>query len=270
MTAYEWRVALEGDYTAAGRYSSDIRYEAPSEDVLRLPVVATSTSTEWTDNAGPTTGGSGGKKRIAKSRQRLANRVDIAVRFGIYAGFAPYENSIVCQWGDDQITRAQADSSPDLWAEVVWELSVLQFRLEILELDRVLLPMFYLATDKRVGADREAKVCRIWNTGGIRIMWHTNRQERDPFSSPDSQEAQRVVLQMFEVMSIWPTDYDTRLPRVPMGWDRGGEVFETFRAEVFAFYAKTFHSRYGRLPQMPLVQPESLSSRLNSAVSACT
>lgn len=266
MTSDEWKIALEGRYYLKPFNPDEVKPEAPSADIAQLPPAPPAPSDTL---AQPIVGVLDAKatKKKAEAVKRLANRIDINVRFGVYAGFPPHDDSIVCQWGDTEISQAQASNNERLWNEVTWELSVMHFRLEFLDLDRQMVPAFYQATDTRISAERQAQVCRIWNSGGIRVMWHTAERERDPFSSSDFADAHKLVRQMAEVMFQWPLDRVTKkMLEYPAGAFSAGPVFDAFRVTVFTIYAKSFYAANDRIPHIPLSQPGSLESQLTSMV----
>lgn len=273
MTIHEWRAAVEGRYQQMPYNENDVRPQAPLEDIKKLPLGSLETGKPHRPESFST---HNKKSKWRLSMSRLAARIDVHVRFGVYAGFSPYDAAVArCQWGNQEITSSHALQDRDLWAEVLWELSVMNFRLEFADLDRELLPHVYKDADQRFAAAREAKVCGIWLSAGIRLMWHRSDSqaldEQDPFSSLDSAHARHVVRSMAVVMADWPSPRRIRdakqLLYPPRGVDQSQSLFDEYREDVYFFYTQTFYETRGRLPTAPYLQPASLESRLVSNVS---
>lgn len=177
----------------------------------------------------------------------------------MYAGFEPYEQDMSAQWGNLTVTHSVANSDEQLWAEVVWELSVLNFRLEFAGLDRQLAADFYLRDDQSIAAHREASVFRIWDTCGIRPLWQVEALGSDPLGSESWVTRQSSVKLMAMIMQAWPHGRT-------LAWDDfytvSKDAYLAYEHNVFKFYATTFRSCRGRLPTVPFIQPPSLASRL--------
>ncbi|OBZ76622.1 hypothetical protein A0H81_03260 [Grifola frondosa] len=82
--------------------------------------------------------------------KRVADRVDINVRFGIHGGFPPYSADCAPAWGDVNITRQMLSADRTVFVGIVWELALFNFRLELIFLDRQLVPYFYNHSDQRL------------------------------------------------------------------------------------------------------------------------
>ena len=160
MRTSQWRIALEGRYYAVKyQWPKGVRPQASSSDIDRLPSPPPTIKKARLDSIPVRTPAQVHTRQRAldqvasvKAAKRLAERADVHVRFGIFGGFGPYDPSSVFQWGDMKVDRRMADKGEVLWKEIVWELSILNFYLEFLQLDRDLIPEFHLQTNKVLAA----------------------------------------------------------------------------------------------------------------------
>lgn len=249
MTNQQWRTALEGRFVKIP-YDDRVRtlIKSRPSDVAQLPDSEPVSKRPRAAHKGRKDNG-----RIAESR--LADRIDINVRFGVHARFAPYDPEECVLWGGASLCKATIMGDDRLRQEVVWELSVAQFRLEFLALDRTILDDVYNDADTSLGARREFLICNIWGNGHIRPSWDVEGTKDDPFGSGEWRERVEAVETMARVVSIWP--YGDRAKAPPPGWASNSFVFEDFEFRVFRFYAETFHACMGRRPTLPLLQPPS-------------
>ena len=151
---------------------------------------------------------------------------------------------------------AQVDHS--LVREVVWELSVSNFRLELLDLDRTLLDVVYNHQDSSLAARRESLVCQIWQNGCICPAWERSI-DCDRLSAPAWDVRLPAVKQLAYIISAWPGG--ERFKSWNDSFALNGAVFSRYEYDVFLFYARTFSKIRGRRPILPLIQPNSLVSR---------
>ncbi|OBZ78870.1 hypothetical protein A0H81_00346 [Grifola frondosa] len=141
-----------------------------------------------------------------------------------------------------------------LFVGIVWELALFNFRLELIFLDRQLVPYFYNHSDQRLALRRERVIYEIWNSGGVRPMW-TDDLKCDRLTSVLWDERREAVKQMAIVMKDWP-DGQHLLWTDQCSSDF--DAYSKFETEVFTFYVEAFHGRFGRIPHVPLEQPLSL------------
>ena len=261
MSASEWRIALLGEYY-------QVRHEAgPDEDaevaaarateIARLPPNPRAEQmpkrlTERDLESGPPTK----KPRVVKEnssgkkqRALAASRGIVNVRFGLYGQFVPYDKTFVAGWRSQQLTFEPLRVASNIWAEVVWELSVLNFRLELLQLDRHYCSEQYAGLDG--GFARSQTVAAIWGDDGMIAPDWSGTVEGDCLCSPRL-DVQVAALQRFaNVLSAWP----------------GGSVLEPLTRKwpvvdgdvtLFAFYVPAAHGVLNRLPTTPLCQPASM------------
>ncbi|KZT04111.1 uncharacterized protein LAESUDRAFT_715820 [Laetiporus sulphureus 93-53] len=172
------------------------------------------------------------------SHQRLqAERVNIAVRFTLEDGFTPYTEDMKPLWGDESITLVHAGEFP-LRAEVTWELCLLSFQLKLLNADRVLALIHYLKDDMLRMADARDKAIRLV----------------DKLMSSDWHVRQEAVLKWAEIMRDWPGGEEISEEQ----WLALAMDLSDYEGKVITFYCKSFHQQFGRMPVIPLCQPESM------------
>ena len=99
-----------------------------------------------TDHTATTNGGSSRKSKkkcdneqaeeqCKAQQQCLVDRLDINVHFGVKGGFVLYTQEEPVFWRSSKAAAQYARTHEPVWAEVVWEISVNQFRLQLLHLD---------------------------------------------------------------------------------------------------------------------------------------
>ncbi|OBZ78745.1 hypothetical protein A0H81_01028 [Grifola frondosa] len=198
MTTQQWRIALEGKYFAIEYEHSHVEPESAKEHIIRLPPPPPQEKRPRQE--GKMEAGQIMKNANAK---RVADRVDINVRFGIHGGFPPYSADCAPAWGDVNITRQMLSADRTVFVGIVWELALFNFRLELIFLDRQLVPYFYNHSDQRLALRRERVIYEIWNSGGVRPMW-TDDLKCDRLTSVLWDERREAVKQMAIVMKDWP------------------------------------------------------------------
>ena len=269
MSAMEWRVALQGDYY-------QVRFEAADDDD---PVVVAQRAAEMARlpenpridqqnpsvpaRAGPS-GAPAAKKvkldnaKVRSQRNALVARGVINIRFGLYASFAPYRERDVVGWRQRKYTLElatqgtevlQLKDAVDVWAEVVWEVTVLSFRLEFLQLDRHFCSTHYEGQDG--GFERSQRITAIWSDDRMIDPDLLSKENLDRLSSPHLAVKTAALQAMAGILCAWP----------------GGEVVEPLIAQwqplqgevtLFSFYIRSAHRVFNRLPIVPLTPPLSM------------
>lgn len=265
MNVDDWRFALEGRYwsmTFDNTEFPDIKGpSSPAADLAKLPpppvgYVATSSHSDSTARNHQA------KKHRMRNVARSARRIDVNVRFGVHACFPPYNSQDVFPWGNTAVSLADASKNRALQGEVVWELSVVGFRLDFLMLDRRLRTEMY-DRDEQTAAERESAICAIWNGDGVIPMWQTFPEDIDPFSSRTKATREIMIKRMANILVTW-SGGELALQqylRRGQGNERAGVArasFADFEDAVFRFYITTFTKTMNRLPTIPYCQPESL------------
>lgn len=266
MTTSQWRIALEGRYYLPDNMvNCTVKPQSSSHDMARLPPWPRKTKKARLEPQVASNVTSASSVEVRKRKKaldrRVADRVDIGVRFLVHAGFAPYDDTTSPQWGRTFVTSKMAHEDKDLWAEVVWELSVANFRLELLQLDRKVVMGVYCYEDKRYAAQREGKICHIWATGGLSVDWERESRWVDRLVIEDWEARRGAVKVMAEVLCGWPGGSKLMWHK---DYDSNFKAFTDFEHAVFLFYTVTFHKHCGRLPIMPLSQPKSLARHVHS------
>ncbi|GJF00802.1 hypothetical protein PsYK624_171030 [Phanerochaete sordida] len=258
MTAHEWRAALDGLYYSIPYDSSVVKPKSALADIQRLPSAPPEAKRQRT---GPSGNSYKSKKNEKAQYRRLASNIDVNVRFGVLAGFDPYDADQQVSWGKVTLRSADIAAQPGhtLLHEILWELSVANFRLELLELDRAILRVVYDHPDRAVAARRESLVCRVWRNGHLRPTWEDTDQ-CDVLSSILWADRIPAVKQLAFVLSSWPGGDEYKTWNPATAWN--AFAFFEFEYSVFLFYARAFHQRYGRRPILPLLLPKSLARRL--------
>ena len=155
-----------------------------------------------------------------------------------------------------KVDRQMADKGEVLWKEIVWELSILNFHLEFLQLDRDLIPEFHLQTNKLLAAKWEAAIFKIWGKG-LRLMWEQKHVKFDKLTSTVRGVRIKAVKQMSLVVRSWPGGkeklllWNDTLTEFKLSWT-------SFEESVFKFYIETFLVFHGCLLHIPLDQPPSI------------
>ncbi|PCH34430.1 hypothetical protein WOLCODRAFT_148482 [Wolfiporia cocos MD-104 SS10] len=118
MTTPQWRIVLDGKYWRVPLDRlGDVHPKSTSAEIQALPLPPLA------EHRNQNT-----KKADRRSRQRLADRIDINVTFGVHRGFIPYDPTLDhSTWGGRVISHDEADRDEQLWAEITWELSVINF-----------------------------------------------------------------------------------------------------------------------------------------------
>jgi hypothetical protein len=207
MSTQQWRFALEGTYyIVEDDTTRSILYANPilEAHANKLPIHPPDPK-----RSRRTLGDSSTSRRTKRSKgqgpnnNRLADRLEVAICFGVHGGFDPYTKAETVRWGCIDLNAALILADRELLHKVVWELSVVNFRFEFLDLDRTILKAVYTYPDESLAAHREYIICNIWNNGSICPAWMDDPSP-DPFSHGTWIEQVDAVKQMLSVISYWP------------------------------------------------------------------
>lgn len=257
LTISQWKVALEGRYHAFELPVGPIQPTSSPADIARLPAPPpTAKRARLNEPASEVSTSAAPGPSSTQAAKRLVDRIDIAVRFGIFGGHAVYTSRETPSWGRGVVARHTADTSLAIAECILWELSVFLFRLQLLALDRELAHSFYAASTPLEAARRERLVFKIWGGSGIRPLWE-QKVECDPVNTLRWKTRLPCVRALGEVMMAWP-DADA------CGWreayDDDFEEFAEYERRMFMFYAKFYHGCHDTLPVLPFVAPLTLHS----------
>ncbi|KAH9949883.1 hypothetical protein B0H21DRAFT_726583 [Amylocystis lapponica] len=252
MTTTQWRIALEGQYYYIDPKLLIIPPKSSRADIERLPV----------EPSPPKRSREAGGEMSRRNLRRLADRVDIAVRFGVQGGFLPFDSaSTLVNWGTLQVTQDVAATKSDFWAEVIWELSVLTFRLELLELDRIILAKEYEDTDL-FASSRLTVLRQIWSPNqAVCPSWHFDKRQ-NLLAEAEWDDRVWAFECWADAMLSWPGGAQLNKNR---HYFENEKLYEAWEAEVIAFYCREYHARFARLPTIPQRAPWSLEGRLHAA-----
>lgn len=255
MTTQQWRFALEGRYFRTAIPGGPLQPQSSRSDLAKLPPLPdcaqlTLGKRERIDDHGLRTPKDGtsaaGHRRALK---KACDRVDVHVRFGIQAGFSPYREELdpSPKWGERPVSFEVAKTDQGIWAELTWELSIMNFRLELLSMDRMMLPSAY-EQSQDWGKVREEEIMNVWvNDGSVRPRW--DRADMDIGLGASTAHGRRPAYE--------------RWAKVLASWDGASEAFHVhddhLEVLVLAFYCRRFYNAFGRTPTLPLVAPLSIS-----------
>lgn len=264
MTTNQWRVALEGKYYAKPYGHLKVDLWVSPEEIGRLPPPPPDTKRRRVEEPAPTPKHK--KNTETGQHRRAAAKLQIAVRFGLDGGFAPYDPDEKVEWGKESLdAKALSETHLDVIKEIVWEISVASFRLELLDIDRTLLSIVYAHPNPALAAHREAVICRIWNNGWVRPTWEDDVQ-CDPMSAHHWEDRVEATRKFAFAMSVWPNG--EKFCTIDVADTNSEQAFTDFEYLVFLFYADTFHSLKGRRPILPMLRPPSMRSTIPDF--ACT
>lgn len=253
MTAAQWKVALQGKYTQLDDDMDQVHLHSNPTDIEALPQPQHASKRRRVDGQ-PQSAPQSFRRQYAQ--RQLADRVDINVRFGVYEGLAPYNSSMIEQWGKMSVSRDDADERDDLVAAVIWELSVFHFRLQLLALDRELAARSYLHRAAGHTRPRERLVMDVWGAYRVRPMWE-HVDNCHPLGAEDWCVRKPRVLAFAQLMQQWPDS--TRLPRASNAGENK-DTFMEYERNIFHFYAVSFHRLHHHLLILPLVLPSSVET----------
>ncbi|THH21305.1 hypothetical protein EUX98_g8418 [Antrodiella citrinella] len=260
MTREEWRMALDGNYYQLVDIDlTKCQAKASVEDICRLPVRAVQTK-----ERNRVEGDKPSKRRRVdnnhndrKFDKRLGTRLDINVRFGVHAGFPPLEDTDSNMWGGDEYTAQQLLGKGEVWAEIVWELSMVSFRLEVMQVDRALCADIYRTSD---GAwERTNAAAHVWSAEGWVAPPWTYKEVEDDLSSDNVRIRRGAITRFARLMSVWPSVDRTGTHSLQQLLATSADILDVSHAvAVFTFYIRSAHSILGRLPTIPLRKPSTI------------
>ncbi|KAH9950848.1 hypothetical protein B0H21DRAFT_819001 [Amylocystis lapponica] len=253
MTAAQWKVALQGQYMHLDDDMDGVLPHSHPADIEALPQATHASKRRRVDADRPS---AQGDNRRQFAQRRLADRVDINVRFGVYEGLAPYASTMIEQWGEMSVSREDADTRDDLAGAVMWELSVFHFRLQLLALDRELAVRSYLSSTAVHARPRERVVMDVWGGYRVRPMWE-DVDDCDPLGAADWRMRKPWVMALGHLMQQWPSS--NSLPRACEAGENE-DAYLKYERNIFQFYAVSFHRVRGHLPVVPLSLPSSVET----------
>lgn len=245
MTAAQWRVALEGGYYFVEYEHLDSRVQpiASKEDIARLPPRPDHDNRNA--NGKRERGEQITNQRLSKMDKRTRDRIDVNVRMHVHAGFAPYDEEEGVYWRGHLKKLADVRGDLSLYRSIMWELSVLHFRLEFLLLDELCYPYPTRPPTPSAIAHRQIFVTSIWGGGNLSVA------EGDRLTSGEFGQRASAILRLGECMSPWgfPSLQSSQVAVID------GTHFRRREQDTIVFYVERFHQRFGRIPCIPLEKP---------------
>lgn len=162
----------------------------------------------------------------------------------------------------------EAQLTPTITGEILWELYELNFRFELLTLDRTVAPSMWGALGKRTAeeqmAQRDIAVRRVFPLDGFVISSYL--VEKIPnrnlgLAADDWKERAAYIFTLSTLMQSWEG--------CPSSIKYAAEVMvearvEALEGEVTKFYCQTFFDYFGRAPILPHRLPLTPSTSLSS------
>ncbi|KAI0043377.1 hypothetical protein FA95DRAFT_1609448 [Auriscalpium vulgare] len=245
LTTTGWRIALEGRYHQIAVPSEwSIQPNSSAADIKKLP-------------PDPRSQPAVHRRPDRRAMRRVCDRVDINVRFGVQGGFKPYQADLdpLPEWGSQRVSRADADSDERIWAEAVWELSSINFRLELLAMDRLMNAKSY-SPEADWGRAREHEVMLLWEGDGrVSPMWDRSGVVCG-IDAPSAPARLGAFIRWARIMNAWPAARG-RLTEAAQGIDQ-----DKYEAHIAGFYSRQFYEVHGRMPTFPVKAPSSLARHL--------
>ncbi len=276
MTTSQWQVALEGKYVfietshlgaCAPRTPEDILRKLPisgdfavshhhASKQQRLTSIADASLSDRIARSVPHGTHDGLSAEQRRKQRQICDRADINARFALQGGFAPYRSDMCPLFSsvrrNQEITLAIAEQDKNLWSELVWEISVVSFRMEFCGLDVVLLPDLYQNPLRHAQAsERMAQITLIWGD-----EFELQLGAGDKLISCDSSVRWEAVRRMARVMSSWPGGF-AQTWEVDLERLQNGSWHQVERS-IYLFYITLYHSRYSRIPTVPFLAPKHL------------
>ena len=259
LTTPEWEIALNGNYTRIVDLPDAVRPKSSQHHIESLPVREgeyRKPSTEKKKKDSP--------NQLRARARNLAARVDINVRFGVIAGFKSHDACQQNPWGKLLLTEASLKNNRVVFQEVVWELSILNFRLEVLHVDRIRCPHLYQGSDH--GLERSMQVARVWSEvdGLVAPSWQ-HMAEVDDLSASDLSVRGKAWRRFAVVLADWSHAgwVMEGVPRSALESDVD-QVSDFYQVLLVQFYLRYAHTTLRRLPTLPLSCPQSLASHSKS------
>lgn len=256
MTQEEWRIALLGDYYRIQDLDRiSVIPRCPEADHNALPLSQKTFKLRNTD-VDPTKKRKGRKPGQMVDRYqdaRLASRAEINVLFGRYGNFQPYDDDAGPHpWGSRSFNLENLREDPELWRQIIWELSLLNFRLEVVDVDRRLYPGGYTCGEDEVL--RINAICEIWSdVGSLVPLWERRKgPSLDSLSTTDDEHL-RCALRIFaKIMCVWPGGH-----AMDAYVSEACNMNATVYSRIISFYFHSAHTVLSRLPTIPLSLPSS-------------
>ncbi|OBZ65760.1 hypothetical protein A0H81_14378 [Grifola frondosa] len=223
MTTTQWRIALEGKYCAIPYQALVVKPVSTPEDIAKLPssplLSEERQRTLHREQDGSTAVTSAEKRR----QKQIADRIDIATSL--------YPSGKLLRLTCHSRHRSR------LVDEVVWELAIMNFRLELLDIDRDLLASLYGDEDMSAAADRQLELLRIWHGEGSLHPMYERDTCADELGAEDWQIRREAHIRWARALQSWP--------RVDLAWrdedlqDR--RAYDAFEAHVVDVYCRSFY-----------------------------
>ncbi|KAI0644658.1 hypothetical protein C8Q79DRAFT_913086 [Trametes meyenii] len=202
-------------------------------------------------------GASAAEERQVKRRYEEKNYVS-----SVFESFGSYDEDLVVSLGDKQVTAAAAASG--LWVRMMllWEAHEINFRCELITLDRTLVPRDGWPVLQRW--EREVKVSSVWgNSSGMIGILPSIPEDADNFywrtsTDPKWRQSLPAVRALAGLMTRWPgcPAIIRNLPHTDEDWS--SDVFDLAQIEVARFYVDVFIVRFHCLPIVPFRYPLDL------------
>ncbi|KAH9896032.1 hypothetical protein C8Q73DRAFT_745170 [Cubamyces lactineus] len=222
LTIAEWRSALWGDYT-------------PKD----APVAKGKASEE------------------KKAKRRYEDRNAIARLFGSVACLSSYNEAQVITMDDIDVDKNLAAQSVMLRMRLIWEAHEINFRCDVVALDRVMVPRDQWPIMHRW--QREADISAVWGqrSGIVTVLPHPREVTTFHWrrgSDPQWRECIPSLRAFITLMTRWdqvPADL-CRAVRQEL-WDVG--LYTHVQQQAIHFYVQNFVAHFHRLPVAPIMFP---------------
>lgn len=244
MSTREWRMALEGKYV-------QVRHVAMTEEATgaadqRQEHLSVLPANPKVPSKRPSAEPEEGEMLNFKKRrteQTAAQRGAVNVRFGVHGGFAPYDTAMKIRWGDRSYSLEELSTAQEVWAALLYDLTIVNFRLEVLQLDRHYCPHLYAGADG--GFQRSQSIIAVWTKDWTIVPDYTRADVFDLFSADDP-TVRRAALENFaKVLSEWPTI------------KIGASTLDAHQ-DVLEFYIRSAHAVLHRVPTTPILPPRTM------------
>ena len=192
-----------------------------------------------------------------------AGRSDSQAMGQFFEEGTPIKGPVEIRWGNQLVRSADDIRSGSIWIapafakEVVWDLFEHNFRMEVLSLDRILVPRKHMSAAQR--SEREAKVGDVVPQG--LFVLHRPPVKDEGLAGRLWSDRMEYVEAFRVLLSSWPGPQATVLAGMSAG-SRDGSAFisdrqrvEGVEAVAYPFYCQTFFEYSGRAPTIPFHLP---------------